>query len=53
MVRYAMHIRDAIKNNEQFKGSTFEDGLEVQKVLDAVQLSNKERRIVPINEIKM
>ena len=53
MVRYAMHIRDVIKKNENFIGSTFIDGLEVQKVLDAVQLSNKERRIVPINEIKM
>jgi len=48
---FAEEIIEALKNGETNveNGATFEDGLKVQKVLDAARESNNKHRTVEIN----
>ena len=50
---FAPKIVEAIRNGENFieNAATFEDGVRVQKVLDAARVSDAERRAVAVDQI--
>lgn len=48
--RMACSLINAIKTNQAYTGSTFYDGLKTQEIMEAIRLSNKEKRRVEMRE---
>lgn len=46
--RLAENFVNSILHNEDFIGATFEDGLHVQKIMDALKQSSKEGRVISL-----
>jgi len=51
LVRFAEDIAGSISHNRPGSGATFEDGLRIQEVLDAILVSQEEQRDVRIGEV--
>lgn len=53
LVRYAEHILGCIQDDEPVRGATFNDGYNVQVIMDAARRSSSEIRSVSISELNV